>query len=403
MVTITILDIFPGLSTFLEVEPIMAVARIMLIIAGGLLVYLGFKNIIEPLVMIPMGFGMLFVNAGVLMMPGGQLGTLFVDPFVSEPAEILDALQIYFLQPIYTLTFSNGLIAVLIFLGIGTMTDIDFLISKPILAFSIAIAAELGTVVTLPLAVMFGFSLPEAAAIATIGGADGPMVLYASIILAKHLFVPITVVAYLYLSIIYIIYPFMIKGMVPKAMRGILMNPLEITLIPQREKFIFAIIMGAVLCLLVPSAAPLLGAFFFGVAIKESGIRRFKEFSDILVSGGTLFLGFVLGSLLSADVLLNPQVSMIAVLGMVALLISGVGGISAGLIISKLTRGRINPLIGVAGVSCVPTTAKIAQKCAKAENKNAMLLPFAMGPCVAGVITSAIIAGFYVAMVWSFI
>ena len=394
---VSLLQFFKGITAFFEVDPLYSLVRLLLIIMGVALIWLGYKHVLEPLIMVPMGLGMTLVNAGTLMLPGERLGNLFVNPIAEEPSEIVEALQIYFLQPFYTLTFTNNLIACLIFLGVGAMTDIEYLIARPLLSMALAIAAELGTLVTFPIAVALGFNFKEAAAIAIIGGADGPMVIYTSIMLAKHLFVIITVVAYLYLSIIYMLYPFLIKAMVPKRLRGIEMPPLyEIQRITPREKFIFTIALSTVLCLLFPVAAPLFACFFLGVAIKEINIPRYKEVADLILSGSTMFLGFVLGCLLSADVVLNPKVSLIALLGIIAIILSGVGGLAAGLLAYKISKGRVNPLVGVAAVSCIPSTAKIAQYSAKEANPMAMILPHAMGASVGGVITTGILAGFYI-------
>ena len=391
-------DFFPGLYSFILMEPANALIRILLILIGIFLVYMGYKDKLDPLLMLPMGFMMAVVNGGILI-TGGELGTLFVDPMVSEPGKLLDALQINFLQPFYNFTFANGLIACLVFMGIGGITDLDFFIARPFLNLFLALAAELGTILTFPLAVALGFSFKEAASIAIVGGADGPMVLFTSLMLAKHLFVPIAVMAYVYLGVCYAVYPYLIKLMIPKRLRAIPMDPMEIRTVPSSEKFAFAIVAGVVLSLLFPVAAPLFACFFFGVAVKESNIGRFREFLDILLSGSTLFLGFTLGALLSVTIVMNPKVFLILILGMVALLLSGIGGLIAGLIACKVSGGKINPLIGIAAVSCVPTTAKVAQHCAMEEDETIMILPFAMGPCVAGVITTAIICGIYITFV----
>lgn len=392
-------DFFPGLHSLALMEPGHAIIRILLILIGVFLVYLGYKDKLDPLLMLPLGFTMAVVNAGILIMGEGQLGTLFVDPMVSEPGKLLDALQINFLQPFYNFTFANGLIACLVFMGIGAITDLDFFIARPFLSLFLAFAAELGTLLTLPLAVALGFNLKEAASIAIVGGADGPMVLFTSLVLAKHLFVPIAVMAYVYLGVCYIVYPYLIKLMIPRRFRAIPMDPMEIRTIPSSEKFTFAIVAGVILSLTFPVAAPLFSCFFFGVAVKESNIARFREFLDILLSGSTLFLGFTLGSLLSVTVVMDPRVFLILILGMVALLLSGIGGLIGGLIACKLSGGKINPLIGIAGVSCIPTTAKVAQHCAMEVDETIMILPHAMGPCVAGVITTAILCGIYLTLV----
>ncbi len=161
------------------------------------------KKILDPLLMVPMGTGIAMVNAGILVMPNtGELGTMFLNALVETPAEHIDAFQIYFLQPIYALTFSNGLIACLVFIGIGSITELDFFIANPKMSLLLAIPAEIGSILTFPIAMSMGFDANESASIAIIGGADGPMVLFASLQLARHLFVPITIVAYIYLSII---------------------------------------------------------------------------------------------------------------------------------------------------------------------------------------------------------
>jgi len=389
----------PGFYSFTLMEPGSALIRIFLILLGVFLVYMGYKEKLEPLLMLPIGFTMAVVNGGILVMAGGELGTLFVNPMISEPVKLLDALQINFLQPFYNFTFANGLIACLVFMGIGAITDLDFFIARPFLSLFLALGAELGTILTLPLAVAFGFSLKEAASIAIVGGADGPMVLFTSLILAKHLFVPIAVMAYVYLGICYVVYPYLIKLMIPRKLRAIPMDPMEIPTIPASEKFSFAIIAGVVLSMFFPVAAPLFACFFFGVAVKESNIERFRDFLDNLLSGSTLFLGVTLGALLSVTTVMDPKVFLILILGMIALLLSGVGGLLAGLIAYKVSGGKINPLIGIAAVSCVPTTAKVAQHCAMEEDETILILPHAMGPCVAGVITTAIICGIYVTFV----
>jgi len=380
-------NLFPGITTLFAVEPQIALARIILIALGLLLIYLGYKKILEPLLMIPMGIGMIAVNAGVL----------FVDPLVSDPADVVNILQIDFLQPIYTLAFSNGLIACLVFMGIGVITDVGFVMARPFSSMIVAVFAEMGTFVTLPLAVAFGYSFKEAAAIATIGGADGPITLYASLIMAKDLFVPITVVAYLYLGITYGVYPYLIKLLIPKELRGIEMDIESLPDFSPGDKLTFAVVCCTVLCLLFPAAAPLFLSFFLGVAVKEVGIKKYIEFLEgTVLYGSTFFLGLLLGVLVQADIILDPKVLPLLILGILALLFSGLGGLIGGLLIYKFNKGKYNPVIGIAGVSCVPTTAKVAQKCAYEANKWAVILPYAMGANVSGVIVSAIAMGVYV-------
>jgi len=312
---------------------------------------------------------------------------------------LMDILQINWLQPIYTFTFSNGLIACLVFMGIGVITDVGYVMMKPFTSMFIAIFAELGSVATLPIAVWMGLTPQEAAAIAIVGGADGPMVLFTSLMLAKHLFVPITIVAYLYLSLTYAVYPYMIRLLVPAKLRGIKMDIKGIPNITPGEKMAFATITCTILSLLFPVAAPLFLSFFVGVVIKESGVTRFVEFMESTVLyGSTFFLGLLLGVLCEANTILNPKVWILLFLGSLALLLSGVGGIIGGYVVYFLTKGKYNPAVGIAGVSCVPTTAKVVQKEVRLVNKHAMILPFAMGANVCGVITTAILAAIYVTL-----
>lgn len=390
-----LLEFFQGVYTFFLVAPHIAAARLFLIALGCAFTYLGYRKVLEPILMVPMGIGMLAVNGGLMVYEAGNLGTLFLNPLVGNAEELMQVLQVDFLQPIYTFTFSNGLIACLVFMGIGAMTEIDYLLAKPFMSFFIAACAELGTILVLPIAIALGLAPNEAASIAIVGGADGPMVLFGSLMMAKELFVPITVVAYVYLSVCYGVYPLLVK-MVPKRLRGIEMDWRSIPKVPRGAKFAFAIAACALLCLLFPVAAPLFASFFLGLAIKEAALEGYVEFlTRPLLYGATLFLGFTLGALMGVDVILNPKVLLLLVLGMLALLLSGIGGLVGGLVCYKTSKEPVNPLIGIAGVSCIPTTAKVAQKCAAEANKRVMILPFAMGPQVAGVVTTAIVLGLY--------
>ena len=394
--SIPIWEMFQGIYTLFQTEPAIAIARIGLIIAGAAFVYFGFKGVLEGLIMIPMGIAMIGVNAGTMVLQAGQMGNLFVDPLISDNNTLVSFLQINFLQPLFNFAFSNGLIPCLIFMGIGAITDIDFMMAKPLPSLLLAVAAEFGTVFTFPIAIAWGLSPGQAASIAIVGGADGPMVLFTSLTLAKELFVPIAVIAYMYLALAYVGYPYIIKGLVPKKVQGTPMDLGSIPRINRTEKLVFTIVATAVLCILFPVAAPLFASFFIGVAIKEGNVPKHLEFlSGPLLYGSTFFLGFVLGALLTADTILSGQVWKLLILGCLSLVLSGLGGLAGGLIAYKISKGKINPLIGIAAVSCVPSTAKIAQKCAFQANKKAMILPFAMGPNVAGVITTAIVAGLF--------
>ncbi len=393
---IPIWELFQGIYTLFTADPVVSIVRLVLIALGAVFVYYGFKRVLEGLIMIPMGIAMIGVNAGTMILQAGQAGNLFVDPLIVDNNTLMSFLQINFLQPIFNFTFSNGLIPCLIFMGIGAITDIDFMIAKPFTSVILAVAAEFGTVFTFPLAMAWGLNPAQAASIAIVGGADGPMVLFTSLTLARELFVPIAVIAYIYLALVYAGYPYLIKGLVPKKIQGTAMDFGSIPKVNKTEKLIFTIVATAVLCILFPVAAPLFASFFVGVAIKEGNVPRHLEFlAGPLLYGSTFFLGFVLGALFTAETILSGSVWKLFILGCVSLLLSGLGGLAGGMIAFKVSKGKINPLIGIAGVSCVPSTAKVAQKCAFQANKRAMILPFAMGPNVAGVITTAIVAGLY--------
>jgi len=396
-----ILQLFQGIATLLASDPIIAFTRVGLILLGALLVYLGKKGVLEPLLMIPMGIGMVAVNAGIMFMPDGTQGNLFVDPMVSDTNELMNILQIDCLQPIYTLTFSNGLIACFVFMGIGVLLDVGYLLQRPFMSMFLAMCAELGTFVTIPIAMAMGLNLNDSASIAMVGGADGPMVLFTSLTLSKNLFVPITVVAYLYLGLTYGGYPYLIRLLVPKRLRGIaIVRKKEVKPISSGVKLAFAVILCIVLCMLFPVAAPLFFSLFLGVAIRESGLTHMIDFiGGPLLYGSTMFLGMLLGILCEAHLLLNPQILTLLVLGIIALLFSGIGGIMGGYIMYFITKGNFNPVIGIAGVSCVPTTAKVAQKEVSKENPSAIILPEALGANISGVITTAIITGIYISLI----
>jgi oxaloacetate decarboxylase beta subunit len=410
------LQIFQGVATLADSEPKIMIGRLVLIATGLLLIYLGKKGVLEALIMIPMGVGMATINAAVMFvtpkmaLPGDvdpatglAKGTLFLNPLISEGEKWIDVMQIQWLQPVYSLTFSNGLIACLVFMGIGSLLDVGFVMARPFKSMFIALCGELGTVIAFPLAIIMGLPLADAAATATIGGADGPMILFAALMLSEDLFVPITVVAYLYLGLTYGGYPFLIKAMVPRRIRGLKM-PVEHTHpITSGEKLVFAVVAATALCLLFPVAAPLFMSLFVGVIIRESGLNHYQElFSGPLLYGATFFLGLLLGVLCEASIILKPEVLILLIIGIVALTFSGIGGLLGGYVLYfwyKRKGINYNPVIGIAAVSCVPTTAKVAQKMVSEVTPDAIIMPHALGASISGVITSAIFAAVLITMV----
>ena len=434
-----LLEIFQGLDTLFAGSPVEMFTRLGLMILGMVLIYLGKKGTLEPLLMIPMGMGMIAVNAGVMFLdpvtsqhlerelsPAAQVqplnpqtgtaspppnfadldkserpqGTLIIEPLVTKTDNILYMLQLDFLQPIYTFTFPNGLIACLVFMGIGVLLDVGFVLARPMESMFLALCAELGTVLTFPIAVALGMNYGQAASVAMIGSADGPMVMFTSLKLAPELFVPITVVSYLYLGLAYGGYPYMIKWLVPQSIRVTRTVKKAGPVITSGEKLTFAVVACAILCLLFPMAAPLFLSLFLGVAIRESEIKPFTTLiENVFLYGATLFLGLMLGVLCGAETLLNTTVLKLLVLGVLALVLSGIGGIGGGYLLYFLKKRQFNPIIGIAGVSCVPTTAKVAQKLVQKDAPGELILPEALGASISGVITSAILCGVYVSVV----
>ena len=413
---IEFLQIFQGVATLVDSEPLILFGRIGLIATGLLLIYLGKKGILEALIMIPMGLGMVAINAAVMFVTpkmaldadvdpvtGLAKGTLFLSPLISEGEKWIDVLQIQWLQPIYSFSFSNGLIACLVLMGVGSLLDIGFVMARPFKSMFIAVCGEVGTLIALPLGIFMGLPLADAAATATIGGADGPMILFAALMLSEDLFVPITVVAYLYLGLTYGGYPFLIKAMVPRRIRGLKM-PMEKTHpITSGEKMVFAVVAATALCLLFPVAAPLFLSLFTGVVIRESGLNHYQDLlSGPILYGATFFLGLLLGTLCEASIILKPEVFILLVIGILALTFSGIGGLLGGYVLYfwyKRKGINYNPVIGIAAVSCVPTCAKVAQKCVSEVTPDAIIMPHALGVNISGVITSAIFASVLITMV----
>src|SRR5512133_3202265 len=394
MSTLEFGKMFQGVYTLLTSDPTIMYTRIFLMILGLLLVYLGKKGVLEPLLMIPMGLGMATINASTMIMPDGTHGNLFVDPLAVDVDKLLYLLQIEFLQPIYTFTFSNGLIACFIFMGIGSMLDISYILKRPFTSMFLAVCAELGTFLTVPIAMFFGLTMKDAASAAMVGGADGPMVLFTALNLSKDLFVPITVVAYLYLGLTYGGYPYLIKFLVPKKLLALPCKPVKPLRITSGEKLAFAVLACTVMCLLFPVAAPLFLSLFLGVAVREAGLTYFTNLvENVLLYGSTMFLGLLLGILCEAGTILDPKILKLLILGILALLLSGIGGIIGGYIMYFATGGKYNPAVGIGAVSCVPTTAKVAQKCVTEANPQVIVLPEALGANICGVITTAVLTG----------
>ncbi len=365
---------------------------VMLILACVLL-YLGIVKKYEPLLMIGIAFGMLLTN-----LPGANLyHPELWDRFLAGEIGYGTILHDGGLLDILYIGVKSGVYPSLIFLGVGAMTDFGPLIANP-KSLLLGSAAQLGVYAAFLLAIVLGFSGPEAASIGIVGGADGPTALYLASKLAPHLLGAIAIAAYSYMALIPMIQPPIMRLLTTEEERSIKMEQLRP--VSKKEKILFPIVVAAFVILLLPSTAPLIGCLMLGNLWRECGCA--DRLSDTAQNGlmniVTIFLGVSVGATTVADRFLNFQTLSIIVLGLLAFSFSTVGGLLFGKLMCRLTHGRINPLIGSAGVSAVPMAARVAQTEGQKANPSNFLLMHAMGPNVAGVIGSAVAAGFLLAV-----
>ena len=364
---------------------------VMLAVACVLL-YLAIVKQFEPLLLLPIGFGMLMTNLPLD-------GIFHMDIFINETNHIDWALlgsSGGMVDYIY-LGVKLGIYPPLIFLGIGTMTDFEPLIARPS-SLLLGAAAQLGIFFTFVGAKILGFTNQEAGAIGIIGGADGPTAIYVTTKLAPHLLGSIAVAAYCYMALVPVIQPPIMKALTTEKERQIVMTaPRRVS---KTEKILFPIIVTIIVALTLPDAAILVGCLMMGNLMKESGVveRITKTAGNELMNIITIFLGFSVGCTTNAATFLNIQTVEIIVLGIVAFGVGTAGGVILGKIMCVITHGKINPLIGSAGVSAVPMAARVSQKVGQEYNPRNYLLMHAMGPNVAGVIGSAVAAGILINM-----
>ncbi len=364
---------------------------VMLAVACVLL-YLAIVKQFEPLLLLPIGFGMLMTNLPLD-------GIFHMDIFINETNHIDWALlgsSGGMVDYIY-LGVKLGIYPPLIFLGIGTMTDFEPLIARPS-SLLLGAAAQLGIFFTFVGAKILGFTNQEAGAIGIIGGADGPTAIYVTTKLAPHLLGSIAVAAYCYMALVPVIQPPIMKALTTEKERQIVMTaPRRVS---KTEKILFPIIVTIIVALTLPDAAILVGCLMMGNLMKESGVveRITKTAGNELMNIITIFLGFSVGCTTNASTFLNIQTGEIIVLGIVAFGVGTAGGVILGKIMCVITHGKINPLIGSAGVSAVPMAARVSQKVGQEYNPRNYLLMHAMGPNVAGVIGSAVAAGILINM-----
>lgn len=364
---------------------------VMLAVACVLL-YLAIVKQFEPLLLLPIGFGMLMTNLPLD-------GIFHMDIFINETNHInweLLGSSGGMVDYIY-LGVKLGIYPPLIFLGIGTMTDFEPLIARPS-SLLLGAAAQLGIFFTFVGAKILGFTNQEAGAIGIIGGADGPTAIYVTTKLAPHLLGSIAVAAYCYMALVPVIQPPIMKVLTTEKERQIVMTaPRRVS---KTEKILFPIIVTIIVALTLPDAAILVGCLMMGNLMKESGVveRITKTAGNELMNIITIFLGFSVGCTTNAATFLNIQTVEIIVLGIVAFGVGTAGGVLLGKVMCAVTHGKINPLIGSAGVSAVPMAARVSQKVGQEYNPRNYLLMHAMGPNVAGVIGSAVAAGILINM-----
>lgn len=366
------------------------VGNIIMILISFVLLYLAIKKGFEPLLLVPIAFGMLLANlplAGLMKEPVVEYITDPVTGEIVKETKELGGLLYYLYQGV-----KLGIYPPLIFMGVGAMTDFGPLIANPS-SILLGAAAQVGIFITFIGAVLLGFTGPEAASIGIIGGADGPTALYLTSKLAPHLLGPIAVAAYSYMALVPIIQPPIMRALTTEEERKVVMKQLRP--VSKKEKIIFPIIITVLVSLLLPDATPLVGMLMLGNLMRECGVvdRLSDTAQNALMNIVVIFLGLTVGATASAEAFLNVRTLSIIALGLVAFSIGTAGGILFGKIMYKVTGGKVNPLIGSAGVSAVPMAARVSQRVGQEANPSNFLLMHAMGPNVAGVIGSAVAAG----------
>ena len=368
-----------------------------LVMIGVAIVFLvlAIKFKFEPLLLVPIAFGILLANlpgADIMLdTTGGQLGSY--GQAVVEGAHWYDS---GVLRILYT-GVKSSVFPCLLFLGVGAMTDFGPLLSNPV-SLLLGAAAQLGVYCAFLLAVAFGFEPAEAASIAIIGGADGPTAIFLTSKLASHLLAPIALAAYSYMALIPIIQPPIMKALTTEKERKVEMKQLR--KVSKTEKIIFPVAVLLFCAFLLPSVAPLLGMLMLGNLFRECGVvdRLSDTAQNALMNIVTIMLGVTVGATANGQDFLQLKTILIVVLGFVAFGFSTAGGVLFGKLLYVVTKGKINPLIGAAGVSAVPMAARVAQNVGRKYNPTNFLLMHAMGPNVAGVIGSAVAAGFLLAV-----
>ena len=372
------MNFFNVIAELLEASGFAALTwqNLAMILVSFVLFYLAIVKKFEPLLLLPISFGMFLVNlplAGLMNEGGVDKGGI-----------------IYFMS----YGVKSNLFPCLVFMGVGAMTDFSPLIANPI-SLLLGAAAQLGIYIAFIFATQIGFTPAEAAAIGIIGGADGPTSIYIANNLAPHLLAPIAVAAYSYMALIPLIQPPIMKALTTKKERAVKMGQLR--KVSKTEKIVFPIAVVLFCSLLLPSVAPLLGLLMMGNLFKESGVvqRLSDTAQNAMINIITIMLGLSVGAKADGSTFLDVSTLKIIAMGLAAFCFSTAGGVLLGKVLYIVTGGKINPLIGSAGVSAVPMAARVSQTVGAKENPTNFLLMHAMGPNVAGVIGSAVAAGFF--------
>ncbi len=358
----------------------LTIGNVVMTMVGSLLIYLAVKKGFEPLLLIPIGFGALLAN-------------IPLSPLLTAPGNGAEGGLMYYI----TQGVKMEIYPPLIFLGVGALTDFGPLLSNP-RTFLLGAAAQFGIFGTLLGAVLLGFTGPEAGAIGIIGGADGPTAIFTTTKLAPHLLAPVAVAAYSYMALVPIIQPPIMRALTTHEERAVRMEILKPP--PKWLKIVFPIMVMIVCVLVVPSATALIGMLMFGNLLRESGVteRLSKTAQNELINIVTILLGLSVGITMSAETFLKAETLKILFLGAIAFSIATASGVLVGKIMYKTSGGKINPLIGAAGVSAVPMAARVVHKVGQETDPGNFLLMHAMGPNVAGVIGSAVAAGVLLSM-----
>ena len=374
--------------------------NLVMFLIAGVMIYLGIAKKMEPVLLVPIGLGIFMVN-----LPFAGLMIYTPDGFPAEVGSLSELIRsigegkIGLLNVLYTYGIESEVIPLLIFLGVGAMTDFRPTIARPI-SFVFGAAAQLGVFIVFFIAYSSGlFGVNEAACVGIIGGSDGPPTVYLPAALAPKILGPITLVAYSYMALVPILQPPVIRLLTRQKEREIFMKP-QLRQVSKLEEVLFPVVIFLVAALLVPKSAPLIGMFMFGNLLKASGVtdRLAQSAGGVFIDVLTILLGITVGALMPAEVFLKFETLAIVGLAIVAFTFGTAGGIWSAQIVNLFAKEKINPMIGAAGVSAIPMSARVVQKMGQQANPKNFLIMHAMGPNMAGAVATSVVAGIFLGM-----